>query len=530
GELFIGGAGLARGYLNRPELTAEKFIPHPFDQTPGARLYRTGDLARYLSNGSIEYLSRVDHQVKLRGYRMELGEIEAVLEQHPSVSEAVVVIREDVPGDKQLVAYLVEASDATVSFAEMRRHLLVKLPEYMVPSIYVVLEELPLTPNGKVDRKNLPAPDGARHAQGENYVPPRDLVELEMAKIWEEILLVKPIGAFDNFFALGGNSLKALALMGAIRKRFDLELPLTALFRTPTIAEICDYFRGNTTLAPEVLVPIQQGEGDRTPLFLVHPHGGGVLSYFHLARTLGREETVFGLQAVGYESEESPLNSITEQADRYVEEIKRVAPHGPYRLAGWSFGGMVAYEMARRLETAGEQVEFLGLIDVHPFGLEDEMHFDSIPLEEPELVQYAVILGLDEANIATLSEADAHALLLRQAKELKLLPDIARVETMWGKLQVILAHSVAMTNYRSVGTISSDIHLFCASEISEVTGHALVDAELWHKRTAGQVHVTQLPGDHTSILEPPHVAVLAEHIKTTNSREAVVPPSVNATI
>ena len=230
GELHIGGDGLARGYLNRPELTAEKFIKHPFSDDPHARLYKTGDLARYLPNGVVEFLGRIDHQVKIRGFRIELGEIESVLGQHPSINEVVVTVREDQPGDKRLVVYLTYLQHEPPNVSALRLFLKQKLPEYMVPSAFVLLDKFPLTPNGKIDRKALPAPDQTRPEYEQSYVPPRSPIEEMLVAIWQEVLNIEQIGIHDNFFELGGHSLLAVQLIVRINKQFQIEFPLYSLF------------------------------------------------------------------------------------------------------------------------------------------------------------------------------------------------------------------------------------------------------------------------------------------------------------
>ncbi len=240
GELYLGGAGLARGYLGRSDLTAERFVPHPFSASPGARLYRTGDLARRLSNGEIEFLGRADHQVKIRGYRIEVGEIEVLLSQHTEIEEAVIVAREDAEGDKRLVAYLVAKDGASETVEGLRSYMKTRLPEYMVPSAYLFLDELPLTPNGKVDRKALPAPQSARTLKEDAYVAPRNAVEEALANIWAQLLRVDRVGVFDSFFDLGGHSLLATRLLSSLRKIFRLELSLRAVFEATTIAKLAE--------------------------------------------------------------------------------------------------------------------------------------------------------------------------------------------------------------------------------------------------------------------------------------------------
>jgi acyl-CoA synthetase (AMP-forming)/AMP-acid ligase II/acyl carrier protein len=241
GELHIGGEGLARGYLNRPELTAESFIPDPFFDEPGSRLYKSGDLARYLPDGNIEFLGRNDHQVKIRGFRIELGEIEAALAEHPTVRENVVVAREEEPGDKRLVAYLVpQPRQSTPTVRELRGHLKQKLPEYMVPTDFVVLDALPQTPNGKVDRRALPMPERSVVTLDSAYVAPRTPAEEALAEIWAEVLRAKQVGAHSDFFELGGHSLLATRIVSRVREVFQVELPLRALFEEPTVAGLAE--------------------------------------------------------------------------------------------------------------------------------------------------------------------------------------------------------------------------------------------------------------------------------------------------
>ena len=244
GELFIGGDGLARGYRNRPELTAEKFISHPFKN--GEKLYRTGDLARFMADGRVVHLGRLDHQVKLRGFRIELGEIESILDQHPAVQKNVVVARDAGRGgsDKILVGYVVPEPGQSPTVGELRRFLQAKLPDYMVPSAFMLMESLPLTPNGKVDRRALPAPDHERPQLESTFVAPRTPTEQKVAKIWTEVLSVERVGVHDNFFELGGYSLLAIQLISRIQKEFNIELPLQKLFEAPTVARVAEELGG----------------------------------------------------------------------------------------------------------------------------------------------------------------------------------------------------------------------------------------------------------------------------------------------
>jgi amino acid adenylation domain-containing protein len=360
GEIYVGGAGVGRGYLNRPELTARRFLANPFGADPGTRLYRSGDLARRLADGGLVYLGRIDHQVKVRGFRVELGEVEAVLGGHPAVREVVVLARESAHGDTRLVAYVVARREVTPQ--ELRRHAQRGLPEAMVPS-FVFLEALPLTANGKVDRAALPPPGGEVFRGGAPHRPPRDDLEARLAALWEETLGVGPIGRDDSFFDLGGHSLLAARLFAAVERVCGARLPLAALFRAPTVGLLGELIRaGGWEPAWSPLVPIQP-HGDHLPLFLVHAVGGHVLSYIPLARHLGRGQPVFGLQARGLDGRQAPLERVEDLAALYVDEVRRRQPHGPYHLGGLSFGGLVAFEMARQLWAGGEAVGLLTLLD-----------------------------------------------------------------------------------------------------------------------------------------------------------------------
>jgi amino acid adenylation domain-containing protein len=239
GEMYIGGDSLARGYLKRPELTTERFIPNPFTDTPGERLYKTGDLVRYLPDGNIEFLGRIDQQVKIRGFRIELGEIEIILAGHPGVKEAITLTREDIPGNKRIVAYTILRADAgSITGKELRMFLKTKLPEYMVPWKVLIIEAFPLTPNGKIDRKALPAPDDFGTQREQPYVVPRTPNEQTIADIWADVLGVEQVGIYDNFFEIGGHSLLATQIISRIRQEFHIDLPLRHLMEEPTIANL----------------------------------------------------------------------------------------------------------------------------------------------------------------------------------------------------------------------------------------------------------------------------------------------------
>ena len=362
GELYIGGVGLARGYLRRPELTQERFVSSPFDA--GQRLYRTGDMARWLPAGTLECLGRVDTQVKIRGFRIELGEIEAVLGRHAAVGKCVVVARE-VGGDKRLVAYLQPADDSTPATAELRAHLKKALPDYMVPATFVLLEKLPLTPNGKIDRKALPAPDHQGVEEAGEHAAPADALELALTGIWSKVLKLPTVGVRDNFFELGGHSLAAVVLLSEIRKLTGKTLPLATLFKASTVAEFAALLREDGwSPSWSSLVPIQPA-GSRRPLFLVHGAEGNVLLYRALTQYLGTDQPVYGLQSQGLNGAGHVDTSVPEMASKYIEDVMKIQPRGPYVLGGYCLGGVIALEMAQQLRGKGEDVELVLMLDTY---------------------------------------------------------------------------------------------------------------------------------------------------------------------
>jgi len=373
GELYTGGDGLAAGYLNAPELTAEKFIPNPFDQavrtvpldstlpSGASRLYRTGDLARYRADGTIEFLGRKDRQVKVRGFRVEPAEIEAALLQHPAVRECVVVPQEDAAGTKTLAAYFVRKSPS-VGANELQLFLQERLPDYMVPTYFVALEKLPLSRNGKVDRAKLPSVLSLESRPSVSQDAPSPL-EQQLRELWEEILKVRPIGVNDQFFALGGHSLLAVKLVALVEKRFGKKLKVADIFENPTVERLAAVLQGNTKSERASSIVEIQPKGSRPPLFLVHGAGGGMFwGYSNLGRHLGLDQPVFAFESRGLRGEEE-FDTIEELAEAYLADLRIFQPHGPYLLGGYCFGGVVAYEMSRRLRSQGEEVALLALIN-----------------------------------------------------------------------------------------------------------------------------------------------------------------------
>jgi amino acid adenylation domain-containing protein len=504
GHLHIGGEGLARGYLNQPELTAERFILDPFRTEPGARMYKTGDLARYRPDGNIEFLGRADDQVKIRGFRIELGEIETVLGQHPAVREAVVLAREDAPGEKRLVAYVVADSSAD----ELRCFLKDKLPEYMVPAVVVLLEALPVTPNGKVDRRALPAPDRSRPDLEKAFVAPRDDIELQLARIWEEVLGVRPVGVRDNFFELGGHSLLAVRLFSLIEKRLGKKLPLTTVFQGATVEHLAGILRQQATAGPtSSLVAIQPG-GTKRPLFLVHPAGGHVFPYIHLARFLGPDQPFYGLQARGLEDGQDPHTRIEDMAAWYIQALQTVQPTGPYLLGGWSMGGVVAFEMAQQLHAQGQRVALLALLDGR-IPTPDE----TFPEEDSEAIglveQYFGISFGPMESLAELPKDDQLAFMLEQAKSAGLVPEELDVSQARRFVKLLRSDLRATQNY-GLHLYPGRITFFKASETP--AGQSPDPTLGWSEWASGGVEIHVVPGNHANLMYEPHVEVLAEKL------------------
>jgi aspartate racemase len=363
GELYIGGDGLARGYLNRPELTEERFVQHPFSAEPGVRLYRTGDLVRYRADGALEFLGRRDHQVKIRGFRVELGEIETTLATCPMVSEVIVVAHKVHNAESRLVAYVVPDPTDPPTAAELRTFLLSKLPEYLVPSAFVLLDRLPLSPNGKVDRGALPAPDPDRSGIHTNFVEPDQTVEHQLTQIWEELLQVRPIGVTDDFFELGGHSLLAVQMMAEIERVCGRKLPLATLFPGATIEYLAKKLvEQELAESRSLLVPVRSA-GAKPPFFFLRADflGGGGFYCLELARALGEDQPFYALALHGHDGGPIP-ETIEERAASYLQMIRTIQPEGPYLLGGFCSGGVTALEMARQLQQRGEQVALLVLI------------------------------------------------------------------------------------------------------------------------------------------------------------------------
>ncbi|OHY35864.1 non-ribosomal peptide synthetase [Cylindrospermopsis raciborskii CS-508] len=525
GELYIGGMGLARGYCQLPQLTRDKFIAHPFSDNPDSRLYKTGDLVRYLPDGNIEFIGRIDHQVKIRGFRIELGEIEAVLTQHPNVLNAVVVISGDSSATNSLIAYCLSTEKQFTSSGVLRDFLKEKLPDYMIPNSFIVLDHLPMTPNGKIDRKLLAGLNINRNFDAHQHVSPRTLLEYKLVEIWEEILQVSPISVTENFFDLGGHSLLAIRLIAAIEQKLKCNLPVVSLFREGTIEKIAlllDQDHQKASNHSDILIPLQT-QGDLLPLFLVHQAGGYGLSYSVLAEKLavgmGKKLPIYAIQSPGLDGKQSPLESIEEMANTYIHTIREIQPHGPYLLGGHSLGGLIAFAMASQLEAMGEQIERVLIIDTHPpmptdetiASLEDNAGIICFMVEQIALffnknvtINYQTISSLDQD-----SQLDYVAQTLEQHN---LIPPNSGNSLIARLIKVYKANLRASVVYQPPVNRSNITLFITPSLAAKFPNDPTVG---WQKLTTQKVQVCRVMGEHQTMLKEPEVENLVTEIMAT---------------
>jgi nonribosomal peptide synthetase DhbF len=506
GEIFIGGVQVGRGYWDRPDLTAERFVPDPFG-APGTRLYRTGDLGRWLSDGTLEYLGRNDFQVKLRGFRIELGEIEAQLAGHPDVHEAVVVARENGTGDPRLIAYY--SADAALPIPSLRTYLGERLPDYMVPAAFVWLEALPLSPNGKLDRKALPKDAGP--SQDRVVIAPRNPYEQQLARIWQSLFGRDNISVDDNFFELGGHSLLAVQLASKIEAEFGKQLPLAALFKAPTIEQLARLVADDQTADLwEPLVPLR-ATGSGPALFCVPGAGGQCHYLYHLAAALGDAHPVYAFQARGLDGLALPHTRIDEMADFYVDLLREIQPHGPYYLVGHSFGGAVAFEMAKRLEASGGEVGFVALLDS---GMPSGSNATDAALNVQALRALAYVYAQDIELEATALEGLAEEEQLKQIKphlvQMGLVREDAGLAMVRGLLNIFKTQ--LRMSYQPDGAQVQQLLFIQARERFEAAELPALESALshWRRLSKRPLLRTFVSGDHLSMLSQKNAHEVAD--------------------
>ncbi len=511
GELYIGGDCLARGYLNRPDLTAESFIPDPFGST-GGRLYKTGDAARYSPNGNLVFAGRFDDQVKIHGYRIELGEVAAVLGRHPRVREAVVLAQQRAGSEQMLVAYVVSEQQTSLKETDLRVFLREKLPEYMVPATFVMLDSLPRTSHGKLNRKALPEPEARADERSEEHVPPRDLLELQLSRIWSSVLNLSPIGARDNFFDLGGHSILALHLVARIQKQFGQSISLATLLQHPTVEQLALRLRDQAESKPASSLVAIQPAGSKLPFFCVHAVGGQVLSYVSLAQKLGPDQPFYGLQAVIPDHSDEPLSRIEDLAAFYVAAIREVQPHGPYLLGGWSMGGAIAFEMAQQLSRSDEQVALVVLLDSYLDGHSADVSGDDTETLLGFFADFFALAGKEPTatldDVKQLNEEQLLSYFIEQAREADILPPGMDTSQLLNLYRVFKANRRALRTYVPA-SYPGRVVLF---EAGDGARQSIEPGQRWRK-VAEKLEVQVVPGDHYQIVKEPHVQALAERIK-----------------
>ncbi|MET0132299.1 MAG: amino acid adenylation domain-containing protein, partial [Kibdelosporangium sp.] len=500
GELYIAGTGLARGYLRRPGLTAERFVADPSGPA-GSRMYRTGDVVRRRPDGNLVFLGRADDQIKLRGFRIEPGEVETAMAGHPDVGRAVVMVREDISGDRRLVGYVTASTqDTAVAGSAVRALVAETLPEYMTPADVVVLAAMPLTPNGKVDRAALPPPEGPALSFAGHAHTPREAV---LAELFAEVLGLPAVGVHDDFFQLGGHSLLAARLIGRVRAVLGgAQLSIRSLFEAPTVAALAEHMAtapAGDELA--VLLPLRTN-GNRAPVFCVHPAAGISWVYSGLLRHISAEHPVYGLQAPGFTDPARQLSSVAELAREYLAAVRAVRPTGPYHLLGWSFGGLVAHAMATQLQAEGEQVGLLAVLDAYP--PDDRPRYPGD--WTPDVILNAVLesLGHPPDTTQPLTPATFLELLADKGSPLAGL-DEARVAAMAD----VFAGNLALAGTFAPGRFEGDLLVFRA------TGDKTEDdvsPSSWSPYVSGAVRVTEIACRHGELTRPGPIGQVGREI------------------
>lgn len=519
GEIYLSGAGLARGYLKQPALTAERFLPNPFSTQPGARLYRTGDIAFSTLDGQIKFVGRNDHQLKIRGLRIEPAEIEAALHQHPTVQQCAVVGQEDASGEKHLVAYVHSKADQQAHPSILRHYLQEVLPSYMVPDRFLLLDELPRTPSGKLDTRKLPALDEQQAQSEKRMQEPGDLLELQLLQAYEEVLQVRPIGVTDDFFVLGGHSLSAVRLVSEIKKRLAVSITLPMLFQASTVAQLATLLRQQQNVPDQQHSPLvalrDQGQGN--PLFCIHPANGHIVCYHRLVQYLAPDQACYGLQDLDIHNDEIAQRSIEEIANAYLAAMRQVQPVGPYLLAGYSFGCIVAFEIAQQLRRAGQEVALLALIDGS-----SPAKAGKVSTEDADLLTIILVEWLrgttkkswydiyNALSPLTAEQQITYALELLKEGQINLLS----ADPHWLKRQVQLFKSRLSAAQRYKPEIyDGQLTVFVSSHV-ETSPHVtdeMSDADDlgWHHYTTKSPDLHLLPGYHETLLREPYVQALA---------------------
>ncbi|MBI5950957.1 MAG: amino acid adenylation domain-containing protein [Chloroflexi bacterium] len=531
GEICISGDGLFAGYLNRPDLDERVFFSNPFLPVATgvyARIFRTGDFGRYRPDGKMEHLGRRDRMVKVRGFRVELDEIEAVLRGFPGIKDCIVVPKElrrsasiAATNQKRLVAYFLPDPSVKVSIRNLQNYLAELLPDFSLPQAIVRVDQFPLSPNGKIDVQALPNPTEIYRQEQEALIAPRNAVESELVGLWEKLLQIQPIGVQENFFDLGGDSLTAIDLMLSVEKTFRRSLPISVLLQHPTIAELAGLLSADAnTQKWSSLVPIKP-QGSLPPLFCIHADGG-VMFYYEFAKRMDKQRPIYGIQARGLSGESLPHTNVPQMARDYIEEMRTVQPHGPYHFCAFSLGGVPILEMARQLREAGEAVDFVGLLDAYGPG------YPQV-LPDKDLVDYKLSVHLNNLRMQNWRgkleylyyrteyrlEKIATALLGSMFRFFRIpLPQRIRYNFIANNLNAIV------DNYQP-RYCPGKVTLFRAGVQPE---NIVPDPFLgWKDYVSEDLKIVEVPGTHNSIIKEPHLSFLVEAIEAELPGESVSP-------
>ncbi len=530
GELYIAGDGLARRYLNRLELTRERFVPNPFDETGQGRLYKTGDLCRHLPDSNIEFLGRRDDQVKIRGFRIELGEIGAAIGAHPSVRQAIVVAREDQPEDKRLIAYVVRSRKNGFGTEDLREHLRQMLPEYMIPSGFVFLEAMPLTANGKIDRKALPAPGQDPAGGTVDYAAPQTATQKAVAEMFAEVLRREKVGLHDNFFELGGHSLLAVQLFHKIQERFEASFPLATLFQAATVKQISDLvLAGKTGISHSSIVQIKSGGGD-PPLFILPGVGGHSMVFSTLANRLGLDRPIYGLELRGLDGKTEPHSTIEDMASYFIDLIQTVQKRGPYHMVGYSLGGRIAFEMALQLTERGQQVGALVMIAATAPGYEQTSRsllisyglkgMNFLRLGAWQKWEYLVFKAGDVRRRIRRWQKNRSRRATASPYERSLLANVKRVER----------HALeAWRIYKPRARYPGKILLIRETNIDSPLYRSIIHGQAgWERCVTGEIETCEIHAGHVNILKEPYVdsvaGAISDYVRRTQDAKVSLPP------
>ena len=527
GEIALKSEYLALGYWQKPELTQTVFLPDI--ENSKKRIYRTGDLGCIQPDGCLVHKGRKDFQVKIRGFRIEVAEIEMELLKIVSIKEAVVIATEDTSENKLLIAYLVCKENSAPTTKEIRASLQDKLPEYMLPSAFIFLDVLPLTPNGKLDRKGLPAFNLIKPKTTNSFVNSQNDIEHKLIQIWEDLLGVQPIGIKDDFFELGGNSLLAVRLFAEIERKFAKQLPLAVLFLSSTVEAIATLIKGNAQIIHQEPVLVNtpktnysslvaiQPQGAKPPLFMIHPLGGEVLCYRNLSIHLGLEQPMYGLQPQEIDKNQPPLVRVEDMASQYLQEMQTIQPQGPYFLGGYSFGGIVAYEIAQQLRSQGQEVAFLALLDTCRPGYRQRLSFlQRISLHINYIVQrgpkYFYKKARGWSKQAKYQIEKVYKSYFQNFSQI--IKTISKPSKTNKYLDISNTNTQALNNYVFQPYSGKATLLRTRDENRTESIGVKYDPQFgWGEIITGELDIKYIPGSHLSLLDEPNVKLLAKQIK-----------------